>query len=160
RTRCAPARSTRRCSPTSAPPRATRSSTGTSGRWPGARARPARSRPYSPSSAGRPAATSTGSTSTSTAASSPPWRRGRSTTAGGDDSGRDESGVLGVLPDELGHVPARGHDPAAARADVVERVPDQLLGQTTTAPRGLDEGVREDERLALVAVVGDAHDLA
>src|SRR5688500_11162904 len=66
-------------------------------------------------------------------------------------SAGEEVAVLGVLVDELGHVPALGHDPAAGAPDVVEGAPHQLRAQTPTPQRGADLRVGEHRAAVEVA---------
>jgi len=61
----------------------------------------------------------------------------------------EEVGVLGVLVDELGHVPAVRDDCAASGAHVIERATDQLRAEATVAHRRLDLRVREDHGVAV-----------
>ena len=72
----------------------------------------------------------------------------------------EEVGVLGVLVDELGHVPALRDDPAAAGVYVVEGATDQFRAETMVAHRGLDLRVREDDGVAVGSIVGDAGETA
>jgi hypothetical protein len=65
----------------------------------------------------------------------------------------EQVGVLGVLVDELGHVPAQRDDGPASGAYVVEGATDQPRAEALVAHRRLALGVREDHDVAVGPVV-------
>ncbi len=67
--------------------------------------------------------------------------------------------VLGVLRDELRHVPALRHDSALRRACLVEREAHELGAQALPPMRSRDLGMGEDHRVADHSILGDADQL-
>src|SRR5262245_28708055 len=86
------------------------------------------------------------------------WPRPDAIRAESEMSPCEEVCVRRVVVDELCDEPTRGHDAPVARPHVVEGAAHELSTEPATAQMPADLGVMEDEDIAAVVVLGDAHD--